>query len=266
MGKTYLLYVDESGTSSPTFHPDFPYVLSSVVIEQSKQKELETQFDELKLKYWGTKDIVLHSEDIGKNINDCRIFRNKSELKNQFIDDLMDTVRKAPAFCFYAIVEKTKLPPTARETTIVKKTAQSVFFNFLAYLLTRPDDSRGKIIIEASSAFKDVEYLKSFTHFLSPGCKLIDADFPPYDIIRKKLTQLSFVTKLNHDTETQIADILSYGAHCKYKQVKGASYSDNSYKGKICAVIDEKMFILPRSASGERKKFYKKIKSFDIIF
>ena len=263
--KTYLLYVDESGTSSPKFRPDFPYILTGVVIEQSKQDELKQIFDDLKMKYWRKTNVVLHSEDIGKNINECQIFRNNSTLKNAFIEDLMAAIEGAPVLCFHAIVEKSKLPPTWVETTVVKRTGQSVFFNFLTYLLTRPSGSRGKLIIEASSVFKDSEYLKAFTYFLSPGCKLIDADFPSFDEIKKRLTQISFVTKLNHDTETQIADILGYGAYCKYQQMNGASFSENSYKGKICKVIDKKQFTLPQNASESKKVFFRKIDPFHVI-
>lgn len=263
--KTYLLYVDESGTSSPTFRPNFPYILTGIVIEESKQDKLKELFDTLKLKYWGNTNVVLHSEDIGKNINECSIFRGNSALKKEFIEDLLDVINKAPVLSFHALVDKSKLPNNWKEATIIKKTAQSVFFNFLTYLLTRPNNSRGKLIIEASSVFKDAEYLKTFTFFLSPGCKLIDEDFPGFEIIKKRLTQISFVTKLNNDSETQMADILGYGAYCKYQQMNGASFSEGSYKGKICSIIDKKVFALPQSASDEKKKLFKKINSFEII-
>ncbi|HET9173828.1 MAG TPA: hypothetical protein VFN56_00935, partial [Candidatus Saccharimonadales bacterium] len=236
-----------------------------IVIEQSKQVKLEKLFDALKVKYWGTSDIVLHSEDIGKNINDCSIFKNNSGLKSNFIDDLMKSLHKAPVICFHAVVDKSKLASSWQETTVVRKTAQAVFFDFLAYLFTRPPDSRGKIIIEASSPFKDSEYLKAFTYFLSPGCKLIDTHFPSYEEIKKTLTQISFVTKLNHDTETQIADILAFGASCKQQQNNGASFSPNSYKGKICQLIDEKQVSVPIDASAKDKRFYAKIESFKLI-
>lgn len=259
------MYIDESGTSSPTYQPSFPYILTGIVVEASKQKELKDIFNELKIKYWGKADIVLHSEDIGKNINECSIFRSNGKLKAEFIDDLIDAIHRAPILCFHAIIDKTKISSTWQETTIIKKTGQSVIFNFLAYLLTRKTDVRSKIIIEASSVFKDAEYLKAFTVFLSPGNKLVDSDFPDFDIIKKSLTQISYVTKLNNDTETQLADILSYAASCKYREIMGASYSANSYKARICKVLDEKLFVMPTTVPVSKRAMLNKINSFDII-
>lgn len=182
---TYYMFIDESGTSSPAHFPTFPYTLTGIVVEESKQEELKQLFDDIKMKYWGNTDIVLHSEDIGKNINDCVIFRNNSVLKNEFIENLLQAIHVAPVLSFHALVDKTKLNATWKETTIIRKTARSVFFNFLTYLLTRPEGSKGKLIIEASTVFKDAEYLSAFAFFLSPGNNLVDKDFPGYDVIKK---------------------------------------------------------------------------------
>ncbi len=245
--RTYLLYIDETGTSSPKNIRQNPYILTGIVVEETNQDKINANLDNLKIKYWGHTNVSLHSEDIGKNLKDFTIFRSKQGLKEQFIDDLVSCLGNCPFMTFHALVDKKKIAPTWTETTVIRKTAQSLFFNFLSYQLTRPPRSRGKIIIEASSTYKDSEYLKAFTSFISPGCPMIDGDFPDFHEIRTKLTQISFVTKLNNDIETQIADIMSYGALCKYKVTNGLTFIRGTYEQKMFDLVTLKQFHLPNA-------------------
>jgi hypothetical protein len=140
---------------------------------------------------------------------------------------------------------------------IISETAEYIVRNFI--LITHAKGKvKGRIIIE-SSADKDPFYLKAFNYFQSmgvPGTTLTHAD------VKSCLTSISFATKRNNDIETQITDLLSYGAKCKFdarKLVKG------SYEERIVNVFDRKLFELPANISTHKRNILKRVKSYQVL-
>lgn len=260
----YSLFVDESGSSYPAYQKSYPYILTGVVIENAYRDNLEESARKLKQKYFRNQKVVFHSEDIGKNLGDFQVFAHNPSYKEAFITDLLKFLKNARVFSFHVLLYKQTISNTWKEKTILSKTSRALYFNFLSYLYTRKKPY-GEIVIEASSAHKDLEYLKSFAYFLSPNCQILDNDFGTTDDIRNRLTSIAFVTKNNHDCETQIADLLSYGAYIKFCESNGRSYSSESYERRLVNILERKQFRLPKSAKAEKQKFFQKINSFQIL-
>lgn len=261
----FYLHIDESGSSFPTYQVERPYSLVGCAIAAGKKAELKNLAAELKIKYWKTSDVVLHHADIASNGKDFSIFRRKPELKQQFQDDLLEFLRKAPIVAFVAIVDKKKITDTWKEETIITKTARATFFNFISFLYSQPHPS-GKIIIEAATSTKDVHYLKAFSHFLSPDCPELDEDFGSMTDIRKVLSSLSYVTKHNNDIETQIADIFGYAAYCQYQLDRGGqTFKKGSYEQKLLTILNMKLFKLHPQTSSLKRKFFSKVIAFKYL-
>ncbi len=128
MGK-YCLFIDESGSSTPNYQPEMPYVLVGCAIEDSKREAVKKKADELKKKYWGKTSVVFHHYELDKNKNHYDIFRDKPELKEKFRADLIDFLHRAPVTVFVSIVDKQKIESNWTAETIIKKANRSVFFS-----------------------------------------------------------------------------------------------------------------------------------------
>ena len=60
--------------------------------------------------------------------------------------------------------------------------------------------------------------------------------------VKKLLTSISFVSKNNHDTEEQIANLLAYPAGYQCLVNRGArAFIANSYEEKMCNVLTSKL-------------------------
>jgi len=270
MGKFYL-HIDESGNSSPTYQPTHPYILVGCVIDAQKKDILASKANNIKNKYFGSSEVVLHSLDIAANAKDFKIFKGNLALKNAFLNELLSLIRTAPIVAFVAIIDKTKIRGTWTEETVVRITARSVFFNFISFLYSRKKPKslvypKGEIIIEAATSTKDIHYLKAFSYFLSPACKYLDKDFGNANSVRKVISSISFVTKDNNDVETQIADLLGYAANCKYaKDIDGKVYPKNSYEAKLISALEARLFKMPMATGTLKRKFFSKVNAFQIF-
>ncbi len=260
----YSLFIDESGTPSPTYLPNSPYTLIGCAIDEDKRVLLKRKADELKMKYWKRTNIIIHHQDLDECRGEFSIFKNDLSKKEEFKKDLLHFLNTAPVNIFVVSVDKTRLTSTWKQETIVKKTARAVFFDYIAFLYTRKSP-HGNIIIEASDSSKDKNYLDAFTYFLSPACPHLDKDFKVRDI-KNVVTSVMFVTKMNNDDETQIADILGYAAKCLFnKKARGSTYAKNSYEYLMIKALEAKMFKLQSSLGSDKRKFAKKIKSHQLV-
>ena len=73
----------------------------------------------------------------------------------------------------------------------------------------------------------------------------------------------AFVTKNNHDIETQLIDLYSYGVKCKYMGEKlKVKYPKVSYEGKIVNILNSKLFSIDPKTNKDKLKILKKVKPF----
>lgn len=260
----YSLFIDESGNAGPIYLPDRPYILVGCAIDGEKRASLEQKANALKMKYWRKTNVVLHHVDLKDSKGVFSILAGDVAKQEAFKKDLLQYLHSAPVNVFVSVVNKQKVTPSWTINTVVKKTARSIFADYIAFLYTRKSP-RGDIIIEASDSLKDKEYLDAFRYFLSPDCKDLDTDFSVRNI-RDVITSITFVTKQNNDNETQVADILGYAASCKYKRdTLGETIAEGSYEADLIKVLEAKIFA-PYPAMGPSKMiFANKVNGYKII-
>lgn len=258
----YKLYVDELGMSHPKSYETSPYyILLGCVIDEAHQLELRELAGHIKFKYWGKTDVIFHSAEIARNLNEFALFRQDKVKREDFINDLLDMLQKTPVHITAAVIDKQKAFQNSwTEKTAIRKTASSVLFNFLAFIYTKRP-CKGHIIIEASNAQRDGLYLDAFNDLLSPSFK---QNNPHFDDIRSHLTSINFVTKQNHDIESQVADLLVYGIRCQLEKDKGIKIEKGSYQEKIMNISNSKLIHPISSMSPQKKVFYDLITPVDI--
>lgn len=258
----YKLYVDELGMSHPKSYKASPYyILLGCIIEESQQRDLIELAGHIKYKYWGRTDVIFHSAEIARNLNDFAIFKNDEAKRKEFIRDLLEMLQKTPVHITAAVIDKQKALYNAwSESSVIRHTAASVLFNFLAFIYTKRP-CKGHIIIEASSAQRDGLYLDAFNNLLSPSFKVKN---PHFIDIRNHLTSINFVTKQNHDIESQVADLLVYGIRCQLDKDNGIVFEKGSYQEKIMSISGSKLIRPISTMSKQKKLFYDLIRPVDI--
>lgn len=263
MKKVYKLYVDELGMSHPASFEKSPYyILLGCVIDEYYQKELEDHANHIKFKYWGRTDIILHSADMARTTKEFDIFAANDEKKEEFFADVLSMLQSAPVTITAAIIDKEKAYRSFwNEQTVIRRSAETVLFNFLAYIYTKMP-CRGKVIIEASSLDRDTQYLAAFNRLLSPSIK---KRYPIFDGVRDHLTSINFVTKQNHDIESQVADLLAYGIRCAQEvEATGKQFDKRSYEYKIMRIAESKLMKMASNMGEDKKKYFALVKPVSI--
>lgn len=248
----YKMFIDELGVPHKNHKSDH-YILMGCIIEKDKQADLEIKANLIKYRYWKSTDVVFHSREMGLSVDGFAIFKDDDKKKAEFQKDLISFLSNAPIRITSCVVDKKRVygyPVPWTQTTIIKKTSDTLILDFLRHLYIK--NSSGIIIFESSGFDKDGEYLKSFNKVLTPGW--VNKN-PQFANIREHLTSITFATKLNHDIECEIADLMSYAALCKYQQQEGIkTFASKSYENKMIEVLNKKMLGNEKVISSKAKK------------
>lgn len=238
------------------------YILLGCIIDERYQADLEQHANHIKFKYWGRTDVVFHSADMAHSTAAFEIFQNDESKKSEFMKDLLDMLNKAPLNITAAVIDKEKAFNSFwEERTVIKRSAEIVLYNFLAYIYTKMP-CRGKIIIEASSMERDTQYLAAFNALLHPSFGIKNPLYKNAGV-RDHLTSINFVTKQNHDIEAQVADLLAYGVRCGFNDL--AAYKKSSYEYRIIKVANSKLIKMAPTMGDDKRKFFKLIDAVKII-
>lgn len=251
--KNYKLFIDETGHPHVNHNSKY-FILVGCIINDEKQLALKTLSDQLKYKYWDKTTIVFHSEEIGKRVGDYAKFSKDPVLAMKFEKQLLQFISGASLVLSSAIVDKKEAYKIGwTEETIVRKAADSLIEDFLAFLYGN-SKANGRVVFESSGVQRDSFYLRSFNRYLDPNWERKN---PLYANVRQHLTSITFANKLNHDTEMQLADMLSYAVTCKYlRDNKIKSYRPDSYEAKLIVVLEQKTLSMAPGMTKEHKKAY----------
>ena len=108
----FIIYVDESGDHSlASINKDYPvFVLTFCVFNINDYiHEAVPILQRFKFKYFGHDQIVLHETDIRKNKAPFGFLRTDSELRENFLSDLSETIEKTPFTIVPVLIDKIKL-------------------------------------------------------------------------------------------------------------------------------------------------------------
>ncbi len=245
----YKLFLDESGTPNPLSANDktFPYfVLSGIIIQDNQSERLKIWADRIRFKYWGDLGIVFHSKEIGRKENSFHILRDIN-IERNFQHDLFTFLNSNGLKCIIVTIDKRKaqqLQWTLKD--IYDNSTDKMIQLFIEFLKNKK--ASGQVIFESAGTQKDIAFYKNYIHYLANGLPSLGLD---HKAMKKILTSISFVSKNNHDIESQIADLLAYpaGYQCLVNEGKKV-FNTNSYQEKMCQILQNKLITI-----GNKKSF-----------
>lgn len=257
--RTLSLFIDESGEANPKVRSSEVYTLSGCMVDDYARERLKIEANQIKFKFWSKVNIVLHSREIGRKEGDFKIFKDR-KVFDEFQKDLFNFLAKNNFQMFFVLVDKSKaLKANWNDRKVYEDTAFIIIRNFILSLLAQ-DNTKGRVVVESATSLKDFYFHRAASHFLSRGMPELGVS---YNQVQDVLTEISFVTKKNHDIEEQIADLLAYGAKLKFKGKKNAVM--NNYEKGVTKILNSKIFKMDPNTGARKKKYYSEINSFKEI-
>lgn len=202
----YKMFLDESGDHNlKSIDPDYPVLsLVGLIIEEKYYEEkCVKRINEIKLKYFDTTEIILHSYDIRKQKGPFAILRNECIRKNFYAD--MDNLFNELSFNIIAtVIDKAKLKEKySKPTNPYNLSLKFILERYVMYL-NKKDDS-GVMIFESrdkkSNDLLDQDFLKCFINGTG-YVKSIEFQSRIYD--------LTFISKEQNEIGLQLADLVAY--------------------------------------------------------
>lgn len=204
-----ILFLDESGdhnlTKIDSTYPAF-CLAGMIISEEDYEDELSPNIDSLKLKYWKTTDVILHSRDIRKCLPPFNILMNK-DTKGRFYEDIDNIFLNAPVTLLASIILKEKLNHTY--ATPMNPYEISLLFIMERFLYHLEEiDEVGYISVESRDKKMNASLLESYTKIISYGSGAQYRVVPSR--YQSRIRKLEFVTKAENENGHQIADLIAY--------------------------------------------------------
>lgn len=255
----YYIFIDETGNPQLTDCQNNPfYTVTAVLMSEKVKEKVSLNLSALKSKYFGNKNYILHRNKIISALK----YKNKN-LTN-FLEDLNPILNQS-YFLFQVIVNKEKALSSGWDKSYVyKQTYRILLGNIAKFSIAR--EVQSIICTEASSVSQDINIYESFFHYVANGIDRLNID---PKTIKKHLTSLNFVTKLNNDAGEQLADLFSKTPINRY-EVNYKNQPESSFN-KLDLLLYEKSLTksakinIPASCNSLKKKIYSNINTFKII-
>lgn len=257
--KAVSLFIDESGDANPRVVASPTYILAGCMIDENARERLKIEADQVKFKFWSRTDIVFHSREIGRKEGEFKILTDRS-CSMEFNKDLFGLLnRNAFQMLFVVVDKKEALLQNWHNAKVYEDSARIMVKNFILALLSQ-GNIRGRMVVESASSEKDFYFHKAAGHFLSRGMPELNISFSQ---VQSVLTEIAFVTKRNHDTEEQVADLLAYAG--RLKQLKKAQSTMTAYEKGVLSLLESKLFKMHPQTGDKKKKYQSQIESFKVI-
>lgn len=208
----YYLFLDESGHHGlKKINQEFPiFLLCGCLISKGNYQKFEKDIDNLKIKYFNDKEIVLHSTDIRKWQNNFKILGN-IKLRNEFYKDLDDILNKTEFTIISSAVIKEEYVKTYGPQTV------NPYEISLASILDRSilfSDNIGckniTVIAESRGRREDSQLHDQYQLILSNGTALNKSLK-----FKKLFTDIDFKKKKDNIVGTQLCDLVAYPVSTK---------------------------------------------------
>jgi len=217
--------------------PTMPhFAVGGAVVHKHGNEFIIKRGDQIRFKYWGHTDVTFRGTDMRGWKGDFLNFRDIADPITSVVIDDRSSLRAGFEADFEKYIEKTSfrfiwtgvnkldwikktpsvLPalanPTAKgwvpvitshEKKLSRLLYEETIQTFIAFLMKKPDTT-GQVIVEAATFVQDSNILRIYNDYMSKGVPALGLSRSQ---VRKILTCISFVTKRNRDTETQLADI-----------------------------------------------------------
>ncbi|MCQ2369490.1 MAG: DUF3800 domain-containing protein [Paludibacteraceae bacterium] len=234
----YYLFLDECGDQNLVdFDPEFPiFTLCGIVVSDEQLRKLETQIKELKNKFWGEKQIILHSRDIRKCQNGFEILLDLNVKKefyscvNQILGQDIYTI-----ICC-AILKEPYIRQYGKLNDVYALSLSFIMERTVFFLDSLKQESiELNTIIERRGKKEDNALLAYYNQLMDKGTYWVESSR-----IKKYFKTFEPKYKSENVTGLQIADLIAYpitryilnkdAVNYAYDVIKDNIYTDN---GKV---------------------------------
>ncbi|MBR3386253.1 DUF3800 domain-containing protein [Candidatus Saccharibacteria bacterium] len=205
--KNYYLFIDESGDPSlKSINHDFPiFALLGILISDKEYEKLNFEFDRIKIKYFGSKNVIFHSRDIRK----CDgVFAKLFDLrtKESFYRALDDVMENTDYKIISSVIKKQE------HIDRYGKLADDPYEIGLTFVLEKTlfelDELNGfaNVMIESRGKNEDSNLAAKYNELMTRGShQVISSRF-----MSRLSSRAEYRRKLDNDNGLQMADLCAY--------------------------------------------------------
>ena len=203
----YHLFIDESGDPSlKSINHDFPiFALLGILISNKEYEKLNAEFDRIKIKYFGSANVILHSRDIRK----CDgVFAKLFDLKTKesFYRALDEAMEKTDYKIISSVIKKQD------HINRYGKLADDPYDIGLTFVLERTlfelDELDGfaRVMIESRGKNEDSNLAAKYNELMTRGSHQVT----PSRFMSRFSSKADFRRKSDNDNGLQMADLCAY--------------------------------------------------------
>ena len=202
------MFLDESGDHNlKAIDPNHPvFALVGCIFEENYyQKEVFRKVNELKIKYFNSTEVILHSRDIRKQETRPFLILRKKEIREQFYQDLNNLFRELFITIIASLIDKHKLKEQYGDY------ADNPYYLSLGFIMERyviylrEKGATGEMIIESRGKVDDELLYLAYSKTMLQGTGFMRADE-----FQKRIKDLIFIPKKENEVGTQLADLAAY--------------------------------------------------------
>lgn len=229
------MFLDESGDHNlETIDPTYPvFVLAGCIFDFENYVSItEKAVDELKLKYFGRRDIILRSYDIRKQKGDFAFLVDLHK-RLEFYEDINNLVKNSDFKIIAAAIDKNKLKSQyLSPDNPYNLCLQFILERSVMYL----GRTKERVIfrIESRETHNDEKLAEVYESFRNSDHNLFSQQE-----VQSKLVDLSFNQKVQNIAGMQIADLVAYPI--------GRWVIDKTRENKPFEIMEQKFHRKPRS-------------------
>lgn len=202
------LFLDETGDHGLKFlDPNFPiFLLCGCLFTEQALAAYQEELDAIKMKYWKTKSVILHSRDIRKCEGPFQIFFDLS-LKQSFYADLDAAMVRADFTVIAAAINKEEhIKKYGRLAHDPYDVSLSFIMERLVYCLDEPGVSGdAKLVFEKRGHKEDMQLIAHFNSIRDAGTHFVKAER-----MQQRITGCDFIAKKENAIGLQCADLCAY--------------------------------------------------------
>jgi len=201
----YKMFLDESGDHNlEAIDQNYPVLsLSGLIFEEEHYKECIDKVNEIKLKYFNSIDVILHSYDIRKQKGSFVVLRDK-QVRQRFYEDLDNLFNELSFDLIATVIKKAELKERySKPVNPYHLSLKFIMERYTMYLNRK--DSSGIMIFESRDKLNNELLDQAFLDFFIHGTGFIDTiEF------QNRIENLVFTNKINNEAGLQLADLVAY--------------------------------------------------------
>ena len=207
----FYLFLDESGDPSlKSINHDYPiFALLGILISKTDYNSLNRLFDRMKLKYFGTTDVIFHSRDIRKCDGVFAKLFNPN-VKRRFYYDLDKVMSEVNYKIIASVIRKEDY------LNLFGKLADDPYEIGLSFLLERvvyeldEMNAVAKIFIESRGNKEDANLAIKYNQMVTRGSSKVEGKH----FMLRCGSKVKFRRKDENDNGLQMADLCAYPTAC----------------------------------------------------